>query len=72
MGNICLSSLAHCILVNSSAVLSYMSAFVILGVSGLFCHFHSIFDGKSFQQTMQTLIRCHIMWHLIWICTVCL
>ena len=21
---------------------------------------------------MQTLIRCHIMWHLIWVCTVCL
>ena len=21
---------------------------------------------------MKTLIRCHIMWHLIWVCTVCL
>ena len=34
----------------------------ILGVSGLFCHFYSIFDEN----------RCHIMWHLILVCTVCL
>ena len=22
-------------------------------------------------QTVDTLIRCHILWHLIWVCTVC-
>ena len=39
--------LTHCILVDSSTVICWMSLFVILGVSGLFCHFYSIFDGKS-------------------------
>ena len=24
------------------------------------------------KQTVETLIRCHIMWHLIWVCAVCL
>ena len=38
--------LTHCILVDSSIVICWMSPSVILGVSGLFCHFHSIFDGK--------------------------
>ena len=32
-----------------------MSLFVILGVLGLFCCFHSIFDRKSF----------YFMWHLL-------
>ena len=37
----------HCILVDSSTVICWMRPVVILGVSGLFCYFHSIFDGKS-------------------------
>ena len=28
--------------------ISWMSPFAILGVSGLFCHFYSIIDGKSY------------------------
>ena len=39
--------LTHCILVDSSIVICWISLFVILGVSGLFCHFYSIFDEKS-------------------------
>ena len=39
--------LTHFILVDSSTVICWMSLFVILGVSGLFCCFYSIFDGKS-------------------------
>ena len=66
-----LSLLAHCILVDSSIVIYWTSPFVILGVLGLFCRF-SISDEKSGWQTVLTLIRCHIMWHLIWVCTVCL
>ena len=31
-----------------STVICWMSPFVILGVSGLFCPFYSIFDGKSY------------------------
>ena len=36
------SKFTHCILVDSSAVIGWMSPFVILGVSCLFCHFYSI------------------------------
>ena len=36
------------ILVDFSTVLFWMSPFVILGVSGLFCSFYSIFDRKSY------------------------
>ena len=43
---------------------------MILGVSGLFCFFYSIFDGKFCKQTVETLIRCHIMWPLIWVWSV--
>ena len=39
--------LTHCIPVDSSTVIYWLSPFVILGVSGLFCRFYSIFDGKS-------------------------
>ena len=31
--------LTHCILVDSSTAFCWMSLFIILGVSGLFCHF---------------------------------
>ena len=66
--------LTHCILVNSFTVICWTSPFVILGVLGLFCCLdsYSFFDGKSCWQTVYTLIRCHIMWHLVWVCTVCL
>ena len=40
-------SLTHCILMDSSTVICWTSAFVTLGVSGLFCHFYSVLDGKS-------------------------
>ena len=39
--------LTQCILVDSSTVTCWMSPFVILGVTGLFCCFHCIVDGKS-------------------------
>ena len=42
----------HCISVDSSAIIYWTSAFVILGMSGLFCRFNSILDGKSYYQTM--------------------
>ena len=35
------------LLVESSTVIYWTSPITILGVSGLFCHFYSIFDGKS-------------------------
>ena len=33
-------------MVHSSTIICWTSPFVILGVSGLFCHFYSIFDKK--------------------------
>ena len=39
--------LTHCILVDSSTVICWMSPFFILGVSDLFCSFYCIFDEKS-------------------------
>ena len=39
--------LTDCILVDSATVICWASPIVILGVLGLFCHFYSIFDGKS-------------------------
>ena len=41
-----IKGLTHCILVDSSNVKCWTSPFVILGVSGLFCPFYSIFHGK--------------------------
>ena len=35
----------HCILVDSSSVMSWTSLFVTSGVSGLYCHFYFIFSG---------------------------
>ena len=38
---------------------------------GIF-HFYSSFDRKLCKQTVESLIRRHILWRLIWVCTVCL
>ena len=45
--------LTHCLLADlSTAILYWKSPFGILGASGLFCPFYSIFDEKSCKQTM--------------------
>ena len=44
--------LTKCIRVDSSTVIRWTSSFVFLDVSGLFCRFHSFFDGISSKQTM--------------------
>ena len=38
--------LTHCILVDFSTVMCWTSPIVMLGLSGLFCCFYSVFDGK--------------------------
>ena len=40
-------------------------------VSGIF-HFYSNFNRTFCKQTVETLIRRHVMWRLTWVCTVCL
>ena len=47
-----LGYITHCILVDSSTVVYWMSLFVILRVSGLFCRLYSISDGKSCLQAV--------------------
>ena len=37
-----------------------------------FFHFYSSFNRKLCKQTVETLIRCRILWHLIWVCAICL
>ena len=27
--------------------------------------------SAAFEQTVKTQMKCHIMWHFIWVCTVC-
>ena len=39
--------LIHCLLVDSLAVTCWTSPFVILGLSGLFCHFYSIIEANT-------------------------
>ena len=46
--------LNHYILVGSSTVTRWTSPFVIFWMSGPFCQFYSIFNGKSCKQTMNT------------------
>ena len=36
-----------------------------------FFHFYSNFNRTFCKQTVETLIRCHILRHLIWVSTVC-
>ena len=38
----------------------------------VFCNLYSNFNRKLCKQTVETLIRPRILWHLIWVCTVCL
>ena len=42
-------TLTKCILVDSSTVICWMSPFVILGVSSLFCHFYSILLANNVE-----------------------
>ena len=40
-------------------------------LGGIF-HFYSSFHRKLCKQTVETLIRRRILWHLFWVCTICL
>ena len=48
------------------------SIYVLRDVSLLGGIFYSSFNRKLCRQTVETLIRCHILWRLIWVCTICL
>ena len=35
-------------------------------------HLYSNFNRTFSKQTLETLIRRHVLWRLVWICTICL
>ena len=47
-------------------------SFLFEGVLGGSFHFRSNFKRTFRKQTVEILIRHHILWNLIWFCTVCL
>ena len=51
--------------------INWMSPFPILGLSGGVFNFYSNFKRNFCKQTVENLIRCHILRHLIRFCTVC-
>ena len=68
--------LTHCILVGSSTAIFWTSPFAILGVSGLFCRFHSIFDGNFFSKQCNPLytgrlFQCYTLDESIYLFMVC-
>ena len=54
-----------------SILIIWKSPFLVLGVSGGCFHFYCIFHRNFCKQTLWTLIRHHILWHLNWVCNVC-
>ena len=65
--------LTHICLVDPSILINWTSPFSILGVADVLLSIFIIFFYRnSYKQTVKTLIRYHILRHLIWVCTVCL
>ena len=65
-------ALTHIWLADFSILINRASPFPNSGVSGAFFYFEFIFGRISCKQIVQTLIKCHVLWRLIWVCTVCL
>ena len=51
--------------------INWTSPFPILGLLGGMFHFYSNFKSNFCEQTVENLIRCHILRRLVWFCTVC-
>ena len=52
--------------------ISHQQSISVLGNVGGIFHFYSNFYRTFCKQTVETLIRRHIVWHLIRVCAVCL
>ena len=39
---------------------------------GRVVHLYSNFNRTFSKQTVETLIRRHVLWRLVWVCTICL
>ena len=53
------------------ALINWINPFQVKGLLGSKFQFHSNFNGTFCEQTVQNLIRCLILQHLIWFYTVC-
>ena len=53
-------------------LISWTSPFPFYGLFGGIFHFYLNFNRTFFKQTVDTLVRRHIMWRLNWVCTACL
>ena len=63
--------LTHCILNRLSRTIYWKSPISILGTSSYEIYIFLREKWLNYLQTVETLIRCHVLWCLIWVCTVC-
>ena len=61
------SSLIHLCLMEFPAPINWTNPFRIWGLMGRYIY---NFKSTSCKQTMQNLITCRALWHLIWFCTI--
>ena len=55
-----------------SIIINWVNPFPILGLLGGIFHFDSICKRNFSLQTVDTLVRRHVMWRLIYVSAVCL
>ena len=66
-----INSLTHLCRMYFPILINWTSPFPILGLLGGIFHFYSNFKRHFCKQTVENLIRCCVLPHLIWFCTVC-
>ena len=64
--------LTHISRMELTTLTNWVSLFLFKGLLGGSFHFYSHFNRIFCMQTVKTLIRRHVLWRLIWVCTVCL
>ena len=64
--------LTHLCRMEFHTLINLNSSFMFLGMLGGVILCQSNFNRKFCKQTVENLIRRHVLWRLIWICTVCL
>ena len=52
-------------------LINWTSSFPIIGLLGGILNFYSNFKRNFCEQTVENLIRCPVLWRLMWFCTVC-
>ena len=63
--------LTHLSLIEFPTLINWTSPILFLGLLVDILHFYSNFDRTFCKLTMENLIRCRMLRHLIWLCTVC-